>query len=1078
VHAFKAFLSGQSIQSFLNRLDSVQLGHFIGKLMILGAQDSGVGLGGAAGRAPAPGLPDSWPRQLAVLLLLAGVPAFAEAQAAARVAALTENHCQEYTDLPDYRVAGVAHPVVSLDGRWEVALASAAAVLADANAGNAPHWRPVEVPGEVLMQGVPAERDIPFCYRRLLDVPGDFAGQRILLCFDGVYSDARVFVGRREVGSHAGGFTPWAVDLTDSVRPGETAPLLVEVTDRRSEVSYGSGYAHHSIAGILRNVRLRADPKDRIEDWRAVTTLDAGGADARLALRFALRLSEPATLSIRLSDPSGKPLELRSPRLTLAAGEESANLDIAVGKPQLWTAETPALYRLEVALSEGARVVQSFAQTVGVREIRLAGDRLLVNGRPVKLRGACRHDMHPLLGRVSTPDYEELDVRLAKEANMNFIRTSHYPPTRNFLELCDRYGLYVEVESAVCFVSPDRSAADIGVRIAGPEFREEMLGQIRAMERDGRNHPCVLYWSIGNESLYDENFQASYDYLRATDPSRPVIFSYPGSVPAGRRPYDILSVHYPDAMGNGGTESTGLTYEGLHVQGMPVVFDEWAHVPCYATAELSEDPNMRDAWGPSIDRMWQVAYAQPGTLGGAIWGMIDETFSLPTDVLGWGATTGARAQLDAARGAAGPQIGYGPWGIVDIWRRRKPEFWHTKKAYSPVRLLVREATRDPATGEVRLPVENRHDHVDLTGFLVHWSRAGGNGVLALPPIPPHSRGTMTLAPGVVGAGDLRLQVESPGRQLVDEETLALEPGRSEAPAEQSRTGPLLWSETVAERILTGSGFRMQFSRETGLLTEVTAGGAPVLLGGPRLTFRTAEYPNGRGSVARYPERVQRWHLLASEYGAANGVAQVRVTGEVDERHTAEFALRIGGDGRMQVSYRVPALSGELVREVGVVFDTTPAVAAVTWTRDAYWTAYPDDHPGRPNGRERMRTDQAVLYRQEPRGSWWHDDKDFFLLGLEDPSYRFGLTAAARSTHENLRRLALLSSDGRERLVVVGDGSVAARIDQQEAGRMRLRLLGYWDYPNMLWGNLSKQIRLAGPVTGAFIVDLCPHATRG
>jgi beta-galactosidase/beta-glucuronidase len=138
---------------------------------------------------------------------------------------------------------------------------------------------------------------------------------------------------------------------------------------------------------------------------------------------------------------------------------------------------------------------------------------------------------------------------LAKEANMNFIRTSHYPPTKNFLKLCDEYGIYVEDETAVCFIIDYRIE---GYKTAVESYSDSTytgryLSQLKEMVNAHRNHPSIIMWSIGNESVYGTNFQKSFDWIKENDSTRPVIFSYPGTVADSiAKPYDILSTHYPD----------------------------------------------------------------------------------------------------------------------------------------------------------------------------------------------------------------------------------------------------------------------------------------------------------------------------------------------------------------------------------------------------------------------------------------------------------------------------------------------------------------------------------------------------
>jgi len=223
---------------------------------------------------------------------------------------------------------------------------------------------------------------------------------------------------------------------------------------------------------------------------------------------------------------------------------------------------------------------------------------------------------------------------LAKEANMNFIRTSHYPPTDNFLSLCDEYGIYVEDETAVCFVGSHRTKEYYpGSSENDTAFTDRYLSQLQEIISNHRNHPSVIMWSIGNENSFGMNFKKSYDLVKNYDDTRPVIFSYPGNVPDSIRGYDILSMHYPDLTGN--MNQYGKVTEAFGYKQMPVIFDEWAHVACYNNFTVREDPNIRNFWGQSLDSMWIKVFESDGGLGGAIWGMIDETFMLPDSLPGF-----------------------------------------------------------------------------------------------------------------------------------------------------------------------------------------------------------------------------------------------------------------------------------------------------------------------------------------------------------------------------------------------------------------------------------------------------------
>ena len=488
------------------------------------------------------------------------------------------------------------------------------------------------------------------------------------------------------VREHHGGFTRWDTDVTPFVRPGKKNEIRLEVTDRLDDISYASGYAHHPIGGILRDVTLFALPETCLYDFYAETHLDAAYEDAVLKIGYSSPVVGGAEVAYTLADPSGRRYPLAQSRFPL---KEGGNMnELPVKNPLKWDAEHPNLYTLTVTLSKDGKEIGRFDRRIGFRDVKIEKDRMLVNGMPVKLRGACRHDIHPTLGRTTTAELDSLDVILFKRSNMNFVRTSHYPPTERFLEYCDRYGIYVESETAVCFVDTYRQKNYApGKTQDSAGFTPRYLSQCREMVKSFRSHPSILFWSIGNESVYGTNFQQCWDWVKATDKTRPVIFSYPGSVGEKEPVYDILSMHYQDV--NGNLNQWNRSTRGFQGEGIPALFDEWAHPACYTYATLQEDPNIREFWGHSIERMWSGLFDAPGGLGGAIWGYVDETFMLPEPKVGT-AFWKEFARTAKPEDYQGKCVGYGEWGIVDVWRREKPEFWATKKAYSPVRLMTTE----------------------------------------------------------------------------------------------------------------------------------------------------------------------------------------------------------------------------------------------------------------------------------------------------------------------------------------------------------------------------------------------------
>jgi len=727
-------------------------------------------------------------------------------------------------------VTGSSQAVISLNGTWKFAMNPPEKHWE--NPVDFSEWSDILVPGECQMQGFAIQHDRPYVYKKQFEVPVDYSGNQIFLHFYGVYSHARIWVNGKFVREHFGGFTKWSSNISEFVEAGKTAILTVEITDRSDDISYGSGYAKHQIGGILRDVELAVLPDQHFKQLYFETDLDTQYENAELLIFYELSMAKPADLKVELYDPDNKLIASLDKKVNSKAGEFS----LAVDAPQKWDAEHPLLYTAVTTLSENGNSIYRQSDKIGFREVVVDGNKLLVNGQPVKLRGANRHDIHPTLGRMTTPEYDLKDVLLARESNMNFIRTSHYPPSETFLDYCDKYGIYVEDETAVCFVGSHRTEAyrASGASQDDPEFTSRYLSQLEEMVQNHRNHPSVIIWSIGNENVFGKNFVESFQWVKSNDQTRPVIYSYPGQVPDSLMKYEILSMHYPSWQGN--LNQYGISTKRFSYDKMPVLFDEWAHVACYNNFELKEDPNVRNFWGQSLDSMWTYTFEADGGLGGAIWCMLDETFALPPDLPGFNQWWGILDKNVIPATYMGPCVGYGEWGIVDTWRRKKPEFWGTKKAYSPTRILVKRIDSFIPGEPLSIPVHNRFDHTSFKELKIKWQYAEQSGNLQGTELGPHQKGSLRIPANTWKEGEeLSIEFYQNDTMLVDRYRLTL--GSTKAGIPTCQAGDLKIIESSDMLTLSGQEFRMHVNTRTGLLEDVILGRDTLIKSGPYLNLR-------------------------------------------------------------------------------------------------------------------------------------------------------------------------------------------------------------------------------------------------
>ena len=972
-------------------------------------------------------------------LLLSGTKAFAQVERLPDEAS--------YPVLQE--LAGVETPAVLLSGTWQFRYSPDS------------KWDKIQVPGEPAMQGYAIEHDKPFTYRKSFTVPADYAGKHTILRFDGVYSYARLFVNDTFVREHHGGFTRWETDVTPFVRPGKKNEIRLEVTDRLDDISYASGYAHHPIGGILRDVTLFALPETCLYDFYAETHLDAAYEDAVLKIGYSSPVAGGAEVAYTLTEPSGRRYPLAQSRFPL---EEGGNMnELPVKNPLKWDAEHPNLYTLTITLSKDGKEIGRFDRRIGFRDVKIEKDRMLVNGMPVKLRGACRHDIHPTLGRTTTAELDSLDVILFKRSNMNFVRTSHYPPTERFLEYCDRYGIYVESETAVCFVDTYRQKNYApGKTQDSAEFTPRYLSQCREMVKSFRSHPSILFWSIGNESVYGTNFQQCWDWVKATDKTRPVIFSYPGSVGEKKPVYDILSMHYQDV--NGNLNQWNRSTHGFQGEGIPALFDEWAHPACYTYATLQEDPNIREFWGHSIERMWSGLFDAPGGLGGAIWGYVDETFMLPEPKVGT-AFWKEFARTAKPEDYQGKCVGYGEWGIVDVWRREKPEFWATKKAYSPVRLMTTEVPSFLSGQRLLLPVYNRFDHTDLNEIKIRYTYKGVEKELPAPSIAPHQKGLLVIPAEAWEEGELlSICFYTATGELLDAEQVSLGSDYHVRLADSEASpvnGVLQVEETAGMMTIKGDGFEIPFSKETGLISNATSKGQVIIEKGPFLHLDiNLNHLTGaevRKSARKFLTSDSDWKKQSLTYTRKEGAVEVALSGFYQDVQT-DILIRISPAGEMNVSYVVAGQPNGYLRETGLSFYLPERLDYLQWERKGMWSCYPEGAFAGNTGETSLYNPKQVRYGENPAQPWSADTHNYYYWADAGANCDCPLTQMAKGMKENIYRYTLSATGGGAGLTVCSpDASLACRTSKRGDGQLMLYINNRWDYPEIAWGNYCKTL---------------------
>ena len=710
-------------------------------------------------------------------------------------AASAEFPAVDLTPLPLSAKAGPQW-TVSLDGSWKFQ-AQAPPGIASLSAAGIAAWEAIAVPGQWRNQGhdLPANQTV--AYATTFDRPAGWGERVVKLRFDAVFSECKVYLNGSEVGSHLGGFTPFECDLTTTIKDqGNLLVLSVTSDSLADSMASASKYACHPLGGISRSVTLLAVPKTYISDLIIRTDFDSAYKDATLEVTLEIDSSRSggaaaADVSFELHNPAAGVVALPNPQSKVewtTPGRLRKTFTFPVAAPQWWTPETPACYMLDIACGG-----HSVRQNIGFRKIEVKGTRVLVNGRPVKLRGVNRHETDPLRGRSLAAGQWRKDAQLLRDANVNLIRTCHYPPDHQLIEAADDLGIWVEVESPFCW---EQGSND-------PSHREATLRQVAEMIKRDRNNPSVLYWSLGNESTWGPNFEHSSRMVRELDSTRPQTFEWThNTITETDAAYcEIGAVHYP------GFNGPVMAKEKSK---RPLFMGEYCHLNAYNRRELMTDPGLRDRWGLYLHRLWEQMDAEPNILGGAIWSGIDDTFLPAPDLT----------------------LGYGAWGPLDGWRRPKPEYWHVKKTYSPVRVDENKAVT-LTNGVLTIPVENRSDFINLSKIEARW-KIGGQAGVAYADVPSRQRGTLSITPARLPlAGEkLELAFIDPRGFETNRFTLPLA-GPVMPPASAANHGrPQLMTTDGFYQIKAGAA-EWSIDRHSGALS-MRSGTTPVIHSGPHL----------------------------------------------------------------------------------------------------------------------------------------------------------------------------------------------------------------------------------------------------
>jgi beta-galactosidase len=791
------------------------------------------------------------------------------------------------------------------------------------------------------------------CYRMSFLIDPAWSGRSVFLLFEGVDSNLTVWVNGQEVGYSQDSRLPAEFDITAYLHEGEN--LLAARVMRYCDGSYLECQDFWRMSGIQRDVVLYSKPAVCLEDFSVRTTLDSSYRDACLAVDVRVTRT-PAlssyTVEAMLYDAHGRAVLPHwlsgSPCLETSFNARDAqktgvvHLEQAVAAPDLWTAETPTLYRLVLVLKDGqGKAVDFEGCRLGFRQVEIKDGMLLLNGQRLVMRGVDRHEHHPIRGRALTEADMRQEIEVMKQLNFNTVRTSHYPDHPAWYDLCDEYGLYIIDE------------ANLETHGLGGELSQDPLWASAYLERGARmamrdkNHACVILWSLGNESGSGPHHAAMANWIRAYDPTR--FIHYESGLP-GPEISDVFSCMYPNL-----EQMRQLLADPREKR--PLMMCEYAYAKGNSTGNFY--------------KFWDMVDTYPRFQGGCIWDWNDKALLH---------TTPDGKPYYAFGGDFGPDFDYQRFyqnsedpqmccnGIVGPDLTPHPGAYEAKKVQAPVAVSLAtgqwgRAAQDARTGQV--VVWNKYQFLSLSHLSIQWELVEDGQTLqsgALPPLdlPAGQRAALTIpfatpavpVPGAEYFLNIRFKLAEPtpwapaGHEVALEQfALGLQtPANPRVPPDS--LPELSLAEGKDDLRISGADWEVAFGKTTGSITAYRVHGIDLLQSGPFENYNRAPTDvdllmgNPPASIHQWRaaglDRLERRVMSMSATRINPRQVEIRVVSRICapgnlDGIDSEIAFRVFGGGQLcvantvSISERLPHLP-----RVGLELVLPPGFENLTW----------------------------------------------------------------------------------------------------------------------------------------------------
>lgn len=838
-------------------------------------------------------------------------------------------------------------------------------------------WDEIRVPGNWQVQGhgnphytnadYPFPADPPYvpdenptgCYRRTFTVPSGWKGRQHFLLFEGVDSCFDVWVNGKHVGLSKGSRVQAEFDVTDVITEGENS-VAVRVI-QWSDGSYLEDQDMWWLSGIFRDVTLWSAPAVHVRDFRVRTHLDKTYENATLQVRTSLRnysaKKQAATVEAELLDARGNTVldNPLSSSVTLVKGKEKdVSFSAKIVNPAKWSAENPALYTLLLTVKDNtSETLEVIPCTVGFRQVERVNDRILINGKPILIKGVNRHECHPTLGRAVSVESMILDILLMKQHNVNAVRTSHYPNDPRWYDLCNTYGLYVMDECDLECHGMCAHKDGFAEIVDNPLWKTSWLDRMQRMVERDKNYPCIIFWSLGNEAGYGSNHDAMGEWTRRVDPTRPIHYEMASSpymrTKKEKRP-DLKKMEWLDIIGPMYSSFEGVEAFGKRKsESYPLILCEYIHA-------MGNGPG-------SAKEYWDLFRKYPRLQGGFVWDWVDQGLLEYSE---------DREPYFAYGGDYGDEPNDKQFcinGLIFPDRVPSPGLTDHKAVIQPVQMKAKNLKLG------KIEIHNENLFVGLNELDAIWTVLKDGEVLekgALPPLEIGPGETKTMAiPYTLPAGTIGAEYWLNVSFVLVEETLWAERGHEVAfdqwklPVECPKAKPvavktlpqLALAEDALMAVISGDDFTVTVDKLKGVLSSWIVDGVELLELGPAAHLKRALTDNDSGwgdgvhrklwSQAKYDklqERVRSVTVNARNPQTVTIVVETRLGGPIiSPNFDATYAYTVYGSGDVRLVTTLKPTRKDLphLPRVGVMLRMPEAFTNFTWYGNGPGESYSD-----------------------------------------------------------------------------------------------------------------------------------------